>query len=803
MKKQKFDVGGMSCAACSTGIEKAVRRLDGVNAADVSLMEKSMTVNYDEEKLDEKTIIATVTKLGYTAAVFGSTEDKYADVKKLKKRFLLSLIFLIPLMYLSMGGMMGAPTFKSIDMTIGMGIDLLLQFILSTVIIVINFKFYYSGIRAIKNGSPNMDTLVFLGSSTAYVYSIVVSILLLLNKVEMTHIFFESAAMVETLVTLGKYLEELSKKRTGSEIEKLNKLLPKTVVRLKDGKEEVVFTDELIKGDIIVLKAGDYCPIDGKITQGMAGVDKSAITGESIPEELTIGDEIVSGSILKSGYLQVVAEKVKDETLFAKIVETIKNASASKVPLQQFADKISSIFVPFVVIVAIITFVLQLLLNQAGGVGNAFKCMISVIVISCPCALGLATPVAVMAATGKAASLGVLFKDAEALQNASKINCVLMDKTATITEGKPKVVGFKNLSSKQDKEIFEIATTLEKMSNHPLREAIINYCGESNLEVKDYSYIIGKGINGTINGEEYSLGSFGTEKEDYFPGKTIVTLSIKENPIGVFGIADTIKKDSKIAIEELKSMNITTVMITGDKEQIAANVAKETGIEKYEASVLPTGKADYVKKYIDEGNYVAFVGDGINDSPALKTADIGIAVDNGTDIAIESSDIVLVGGSLTKVSDSIGLSKKTVGIIKGNLFWAFIYNVIMIPIAAGAFSAIGLSFDPWMAAMCMSVSSLFVVLNALRINSYGKKKTNKTNENNINNEILEEDEMEVKVEGMMCEHCKKRVTDAIEALEGVKRVKVDLKKKTATIKGDVDLEKVKAAVKEAGYEVIE
>ena len=786
MTKQKFDVGGMSCAACSSGIERAVKRLDGVESAEVSLLEKSMTVIYDESVLSTEKIIATVERSGYTAAIFGTTENKYADAEKLKKRFFISLAFLIPLIYLSMLKMFGAPTFENL-LSAGQTVDLILQAILAGVIIAINFTFYKSGVRAVKNLSPNMDTLVFLGSFTAYVYSIVMSVLIIAGAADKTHVFFESSAMVITLVDLGKYLEEISKRKTSAEIEKLNKLLPKTVTKLVGDKEETVLTAELAKGDIIVLKAGDYCPVDGIAVKGIAGVDKSAITGESIPEEVAVGGEIVSGSILRSGYLVVRCESVGEDTVFSKIVETVKAAGASKVPMQKFADRVSAVFVPIVVAIALVTFCLQLIFN--GELNYAFKCMISVIVISCPCALGLATPVAVMAATGKAASLGLLIKDGETLQSAGKINCVLMDKTATVTEGKPKVIGFINLSDKSDAEIFALTAALEKPSNHPLGAAITEFCGETEKRAENYSYEIGKGISATVDGENYSLGNFGVDYKDYFPDKTAVTLSSGGKALAVFGISDTVKADSRAAVAALKRTGITAVMITGDRETVAKSVAEETGIERYEHSVLPAGKADYVRKYREEGYFTAFVGDGINDSPALKTADVGIAVGGGTDIAIESSDVVIVGGSLTKITDVINLSKKTVGIIKGNLFWAFFYNVIMIPVAAGALAFSGIIFEPWMAALAMSMSSLFVVLNALRINGYG------------NNKDKGDIKMEIKVEGMMCEHCKKRVTEAVKSVSGVKDVDVNLKKKTVRFSGDADVNAVKTAITAAGYEV--
>ena len=790
MTKQKFDVGGMSCAACASGIEKAVKRLDGVKEATVSLLEKSMTVIYDENLLSEQAIIATVEKLGYTAAIFGVIKDKCADAERLKKRFFISLIFLVPLMYLSMFKMFGVPTFERL-FGAGYIVDLALQFVLATVIIAVNFKFYTSGVRAAKNLAPNMDTLVFLGSFTAYIYSVVISALMIAGKVANTHVFFEASAMVMTLVDLGKYLEEISKRRTGAEIEKLSKLLPKTAVRENDGKEETVLVADLVKGDIIILKAGDYCPVDGKVIDGVAAVDKSAITGESIPEEAAKGYKIVSGSTLKSGYIKVECEKVGSDTLFSKIVETVKAAGASKVPMQRFADKVSAVFVPIVVFVAVLTFILQIVFN-AGDFGYAVKCAISVIVISCPCALGLATPVAIMAGAGKAAALGILYKDGEALQKARNINCVLFDKTATLTEGKPKVVDFINLSDKTDEEIFAVSSALEKLSNHPLSTAIKEFCGDENKTVNNYSYEIGKGITGEIDGKTYSLGTFGEEK--YFTDKTTVSLHSGGKLLAVFGIADTIKKDSAAAVNALNKSGIATVMITGDKKAAAESVAKETGIEKYEYSVLPTGKADYVNKYRGQGYFTAFVGDGINDSPALKSADVGISLSSGTDIAIESADIVLVGGSLLKVSEAVNLSKKTVRIIKENLFWAFFYNAVMIPVAAGALAFIGIKFEPYIAALCMSVSSLFVVLNALRINNYGKKRKNKSNGDM---------KMKLIVEGMMCEHCKKRVSEAVKSVSGVESVEVNLKKKTVEYSGDADIAAVKAAITAAGYSVKE
>ena len=791
MIKRKYDVGGMSCAACSSGIEKALLRLDGIISADVSLLEKTMTVVYDENALTDERIIATVEKLGYTAAVFGVSGEKNGDAERLKKRFLISLALLLPLMYLSMGKMFGAPTFGNLSGA-GYYFDLALQAVLSAVIIAVNFTFYKSGVRAAVNLSPNMDTLVFIGSFTAFVYSAVISVLIALGRADGTHVFFESAAMVITLVDLGKYLEEISKRKTGAEIEKLNKLMPKVVTRLSGGKRETVLTAELKSGDVILLKAGDYCPADGVVTEGLASVDKSAITGESMPEDAFKNYKIVSGSILRSGYLTVRCESVGENTVFSKIVETVKAAGASKVPVQRFADRVSGVFVPIVVFLALLTFILQAVINS--DIYYAVKCAISVVVISCPCALGLATPVAVMAATGKAASLGILFKDGESLQNAGKVDCVLLDKTATLTEGRPRVTDFINLSDKSDGEIFAVCSALEKMSNHPLAQAVYGFCGETDIAADVFSYEIGKGVRGKVRGAEYSLGSFGGAS-GYFSDKTTVALKKGEKTLAVFGISDAIKPDSRKAVSALKARGITAVMITGDNESAAKRTANDAGIEKYVYSVLPTVKAEYVERYKKDGYFTAFVGDGINDSPALKTADIGIAMGDGTDIAIESSDVVIVGGSLTKVAETIEISKKTAGIIRGNLFWAFFYNVITIPVAAGVFAFTGLTFEPWMAATCMSFSSLFVVLNALRINGYGKKPKDE--------KIKGDGKMEIKVEGMMCEHCKKRVTETVLKVSGVTGAQVDLKKKTVKIQGEPDINAVKAAITAAGYTVTE
>ena len=780
---KKFYVGGMTCSACSSGIERAVKRLDGVKSASVSLILKTLTVDYDENVLTAEKIINTVEGLGYTAsAEFKGQKDD--TVKKLKIRFIVSAIFLIPLMLFCMGGEKLFPDLEH-------KYNLVIQLVITVIVMAINYKFFTSGFKAVKNLSPNMDTLVSLGSLSAFIYSLVVTVVLLNGKhLADHHVFYESAAMVLTLVTLGKWLEELSKRKTGAEIEKLTKMIPDTVTVLTGGEEKVIMTSELNEGDEIVLRAGDFSPIDGEVTEGYAGVDKSAITGESLPEETTVGGKVFSGSIVKTGYLHVKAEKVGGETFFSKIVDIVKTAGASKAPAQKFADKVSAVFVPVVTAIALVTFFVWLIV---GTPYEAFKYGITVLVVSCPCALGLATPVAVMAATGKAASLGILYKDAESLQKTGKVKNVLLDKTATITEGAPKVTDFVNFSSEGNSKIFSVVSALEKESNHPLKNAITEFCGESEETVKNFEYVVGKGIIGEIDDKKYYLGNFKTLKnEKEFEGKTVITLSDGVDVLAAFGIADTIKEGSVLAISELNRADIYTVMITGDNQSAAKRVAEETGIKEYRAEVLPEGKAKEVEKYKEKG-LTAFVGDGINDSPALKTANVGVAIGTGTDIAIESADVILVNGRLTSLCDAIKLGRKATKIIKGNLFWAFFYNVLFIPVAAGVFAFCGFTFTPDWAALCMSLSSLFVVTNALRVRSYNGNKERMTDKKKGENK------MKIKVEGMMCAHCAGKVTEALSALSGVKSVKTDLKKKLAIIDGEAEEKAIKAAVEEAGY----
>ncbi len=764
---KKFNVGGMSCSACAQGIEKSIKKLVGVNSVNVSLLAKEMTIDFDEHILSEKVIVLTVEKLGYTVNDSEKKRDKFYDADRMKRRFIISLVILIPLMYLCLGKTIKFPIPEN-------NVNFCLQFFLATAVLILNRKFFINGTKAVLHGSPNMDTLVSLGSASAYIYSIVMIVLSLAGR-EVHHVFFDSSAMVVSLVTLGKWFEELSKIKTGDATAKLGSLIPKIATVIRDGKEITIQTDEITVGDSVIIKAGEYASIDGEVIDGFAGVDKSAITGESIPEEVGVGDKIISGSIVTDGYLVVKAEKVGGQTLFSKIVEIVRDAGASKAPIQKFADKVSGVFVPIVTALAIITFVVWFVCTN--DLYRAFNFSISVLVISCPCALGLATPVAVVASTGKSAAKGILFKNAEALQSAHKINCVLLDKTATITVGKPKVTDYKNFTGESDSTVFPLISALEQKSSHPLAEQVIEYCGKSQKQVQNYEYVLGKGIVGEIDGVRYYLGNISLMPkvlniQDYsneFEGKTLLYFADDYQLISIIALADYLKEDSKDAIRELHEMNIKTVMLTGDNSSAANKIAEQVGIDEVVSNVLPQDKYTVVNKYKEQGYFVAMVGDGINDSPALKSADIGVAMGTGTDIAIDSAQVVIANGNLKGVCEMLKISARSMRVIKQNLFWAFFYNMLGIPLAGGALSVLGIVLTPAIASALMCISSLFVVTNALRLTAKERIKPEKT--------FIKK----VYVEKITCLHCVKKVKDALLSIDGVNSVSVDLKSKTATL----------------------
>ena len=796
---KKYHVEGMSCSACALGIEKCASKVEGVEAVSVSLMEKSMTLTFSGEEKVERDVIREIASLGYVVTDEASAEKNTALVK-LWKRFLLSLLFLLPLMYFSMGEMLHFPLPP-------LWIGLTVQMVLAAGIITVGNSFFRNGFRALVKGVPNMETLVALASSVAYVYSVVVTVIVYFGG--SGTVFFESSVMVLTLVTLGKILEEKSKGRTGREIERLIKLMPSMArVRRENGEEEISVGDILV-GDLVVLRQGDRVPVDGVLIEGNVFVDNSVMTGEMLPVETSVGDIIVSGGKIASGYAVIRAEKVGADTAFSQVVEMVRAASVSKPPVQKTADKISGIFVPIVSCLAILTFVIWLIITK--DLSSAFRYGISVLVISCPCALGLATPVAVMVVAGKGASLGVLYKNAESIEALSKAEVIVLDKTATLTEGNLSVKAFYNHSDLTDEEVSSLVYAAEEASSHPLAQCLKNYCGRGNYIAASYEYRMGKGGIALINDTRYYIGNASlmpfevdrsVEEENH--GATIVYFGDDVRLIAIYVLADKIKSGATEAVRALRPY-VEVVMCTGDNVRAAAAAAAEIGIETVRAEVLPEDKARIVKEYKAEGKTVVMTGDGINDSPALKTADVGIAVGTGTDVAIDAADVVLRTGDISALRDAFFLAKKAFRIIKGNLFWAFFYNVIAIPVAAGAFAAFGVSLTPTISAAAMSFSSLFVVMNALRINGY--KKSAAYQKAPVKEEISmcfgKKEGTTLQVEGMMCDHCKSRVEKAVSAVSGVKNVKVDLVGKSVTYYGDALKESVRAAITEVGYTVID
>lgn len=828
--KQRFTVTGMTCAACSAGIQKTVGKMDGVKNAEVSLLGESMTVEYDEKSVSAEQIIKTVQELGYGASAENETLDKKTEnktpatghqaeqAKKLKVRFFTSLCFLVPLLYFTMGHMLGAPlpAFLKIGSNFA-----LIELLLTTPVLAINFAFFRSGIKAAIKRVPNMDTLVSLGSSVAYLYSIAVMFLLPYREdsmqFAMNYLFFESAAMVLTLVTLGKWLEARSKSKTGEEIEKLLRLAPDTVtVETKDGLRTISLR-ELKVGDIIVVRQGDSIPADGIIVDGETYLDKSAITGESLPVEVVAGDYVTSATINKGNVIRVKVEKIGEETVLSKIIRLVQSAGTSKAPIEKTVDKVAAVFVPAVLLIAFLDFIVWIILWATHAVEVQFfevlSMAISILVISCPCALGLATPVAVMAATGRGAALGVLYKDAEALQKSGRIKNVLLDKTATLTEGKPRVTDFIILNNADGRELLEIVSGIESNSNHPLAGSILEKAREEGITpatVTDFRYQSGMGAYAVYGNQSYTVGNAkmveqsgadvgicgGRDETLAKQGKTILYICRGNSLTAFLAVADTLKEGSAEAVRGLNALGMQTVMLTGDRKEVAETIAAQTGISEVYSEVLPEDKLNAVIEKKRSG-ITAMVGDGINDSPALKEADIGVAMGNGTDIAIDSADIVLVGGDLRMLCSAIDLSRATVRNIHENLFWAFIYNILCIPIAAGALFALGVVLDPMYGAAAMSLSSVFVVLNALRLMRFKPKALKKEINHQKGEEVMKKT---ILIDGMSCGHCSARVEKALNALEGTKAT-VDLKKKCAIVETELSDETLTHAIEEAGYTV--
>lgn len=825
----------MSCAACSARVEKAVSSIEGVTSCSVNLLTNSMAVEGD---ISPEEVIAAVESAGYGATLKGSErksdntekDDNLKDTETpaLLKRLIASLVFLIVLMYFSMGHMMwGFPLPEFMENNhIAMG---LIQLLLTAAVMVINQKFFISGFKALFNRAPNMDTLVALGSSAAFVYS-TYALFAMTNAqlsgdmngvmMYMHELYFESAAMILTLITVGKMLEARSKGKTTDALKSLIKLAPKTAVILVDGKETQVSVDKVKKGDIFVVRPGESIPVDGIIIEGSSAVNESALTGESIPVDKSKGDVVSAATINQSGFIKCEASRVGEDTTLSQIIKMVSDASATKAPIAKAADKVSGVFVPVVIAIAIITAAVWLLVGES--VGFALARAISVLVISCPCALGLATPVAIMVGSGVGAKNGILFKTAESLEQSGKIKIVALDKTGTITKGEPKVTDI--IAFESDKtELLKTALALECKSEHPLAKAVVSKASEDGLtpdEVDEFKISSGSGLSGVLKGESVYGGNLRCVSEfTQIPNKAIATAEklsnegktplyfVKGNKLlGIIAVADEIKEDSAEAVKELHNMGLHVIMLTGDNEKTAKAVGKLAGVDEVIAGVLPDGKEKVVTKLRQKGR-VAMVGDGINDAPALTSADVGIAIGAGTDVAIDAADVVLMKSRLADVPAAIRLGRATLRNIHENLFWAFIYNAIGIPIAAGLFIPLfGWRLNPMFAAAAMSLSSFCVVTNALRLNFVKIRKNNKKTETvkTIEKENVKM-EKTIKIEGMMCPHCEATVKKTLEELDGVTQAVASHEKGTAvvTLEKDVSFETLKKAVEDKGYTVIE
>ena len=856
--KECFDVTGMSCAACQVRVEKSVGKLDGVKSVNVNLLKNSMEVEFDESAISESGIVEAVEHAGYGA--IPRNEGEKADKKdkaehrdiakeeyaKMKKRLAASLVFTIPLFYISMGHMMGWPLpafLLGAENSMAFALTL---FLLVIPIAFINRKFFIGGFKSLVALSPNMDSLIAMGSSAAIVYGLYamykIAFSLGHGDLATAHAFamdlyFESAGMILTLITLGKTLEARAKGRTSEAITKLMDLAPKKAVVIREGEEMEIDIEELVKGDIAVVKAGQSIPADGTLLDGSGAVDESAITGESIPVDKIPGDKLTGATVLSSGYLKMRVDSVGEDTALQRIIRLVDEATSSKAPIAKLADKVSGVFVPIVIAIALVSMVAWLIAGE--GFEFALSIAISVLVISCPCALGLATPTAIMVGTGRGAASGILIKSAEALETLHSIDTVVLDKTGTITMGKPSVTDIITVNDMESNELLRIAASVEKLSSHPLGDAIVKEAEERKLDVypaSDFRSVQGKGIGAYIEGRFVEggnrkiLSSYPEEiqrEEERLAdeGKTPLFFLEDGHLIGIIAVADTIKPTSPSAISDLRKMGIKTVMLTGDNRRTAAAIQRIAGSDEFVAEVLPEDKESAVRKLQSEGRKVAMVGDGINDAPSLARADAGIAIGHGTDVAIESADIVLMRSDLEDVPRAIELGKATMRNIKENLFWALFYNAICIPIAAGVlYPLTGMKLNPMIGAAAMSFSSVFVVTNALRLrffraksgsgNGIGQSGEKKVDINIKSIELFDNNDgatsegvrtmvKTVNVEGMMCQHCVKHVHDALMKVEGVSNADVSLEGKCAKVECSegVSNASLESAVKEAGYEV--
>ena len=878
MKKEKYNVTGMTCAACQANVTRCVQKLDGVEEVNVNLLSGQMTVDYDETKLDSAAIAQAVEGIGYGASPADAVPDAKGggfriewegrqsrareEQHSMKVRLVASIALLIPLMYVAMGSMMGLPVPGILTGMENAMISALTQLILTVPILVLNRKFYKVGLKALVKRAPNMDSLVAIGSGASLVYGLFAMYRMawgfghqdMAVVHEYAHaLYFESAAMILTLVTVGKYLEARSRSKTSDALGKLVDLAPKTAVIIKNGQEVTVPAEQVAAGDIVVIRPGESIPVDGVVTEGAGYVDQAAITGESIPVEKMPGDTVISATINKNGTFRFRASKVGEDTTLSQIIRLVDEAGNSKAPIARLADKVSGIFVPVVIGIAILTAIVWIVAGQdfEFALSNA----IAVLVISCPCALGLATPVAIMVGTGKAAEYGILIKSAESLENLHSIDTVILDKTGTITSGHPEVTDIEVLDpSMSPEEFLARAAALEAGSEHPLAQAVLEKAkkdGVPHLQADGFQSRTGRGVSARISGRTWLAGNLAFMEEEKAMGPEQETALVREKmgqyasqgktPLlfvrdgqaaGIIAVADTVRETSRAAIRKFKEMGLTVVMLTGDNKVTAEAIRKELDIAEAVSDVLPTEKEACVRSWQEKGHKVAMVGDGINDAPALTRADIGIAIGAGTDIAIDSADVVLMKDSLQDVVTAIEQSRAVVRNIHMNLFWAFFYNILGIPVAAGAlFPAFGLRLSPMIGSAAMSLSSVCVVTNALRLRFFkpalgdqadGPEKAEKDAEKtdsmteNIPGDsgVDRKEEQEEKgmvtmkktlvVEGMMCEHCKMHVEKALAGVAGVDSAQVDLEKKTATVSmaEDVADQVLMDAVKEAGYEPV-
>ena len=843
---KQYNVTGMSCAACSSRVEKAVGKVPGVESCSVSLLTNSMGVEGSASPAD---IIAAVEAAGYGASEKGAAatdagsgaavyaaagEDMLKDTETpaLKKRLIASVAFLVVLMYFSMGAAMwGWPVPDVLSENhVAMG---LLQLLLSAIIMVINQKFFVSGFRGLVHLSPNMDTLVALGSGAAFVYSTYALFAMTGAQQAGDHaavmgymhdFYFESAAMILALITVGKMLEARSKGKTTDALKGLMSIAPETAVIIRDGAETEVPVQQMKKGDIFVVRPGESIPVDGIVTEGTSAVNESALTGESIPVDKQAGDVVSAATINQSGFLRCEATRVGEDTTLSQIIKMVSDAAATKAPIAKVADKVSGIFVPAVIGIALLTIVIWLAVGQEAGFALARG--ISVLVISCPCALGLATPVAIMVGNGIGARHGILFKTAVSLEETGKVQVVALDKTGTITRGEPKVTDMVPAEGVAENELLEHAYSLEVKSEHPLAKAIVEKAAERGLrafEVSDFRIMPGKGLAAEANGEIIAGGNLSFAEESFEvggemrnkaamlaeEGKTPLFFGMGGRLLGMIAVADVIKEDSPQAVRELQGMGIRVVMLTGDNKQTAEAIGRQAGVDSVIAGVLPEGKEAAIRDLQRESGRVAMVGDGINDAPALTRADMGIAIGAGTDVAIDAADVVLMNSSLEDVPAAIRLSRLTLRNIHQNLFWAFIYNVIGIPLAAGAWiHLLGWELNPMFAAAAMSLSSFCVVTNALTLNIFDIRNTkhDRMRKNKVKHEKEEEHTMEktMKIEGMMCQHCEAAVKKALEALDGVQEAKVSHESGTAVVAANADVsdDVLKKAVEDKDYKVV-